>query len=414
MVRMELGILGFELALLGLNKITLILLNYTLSYYLSCLEMNFVDLTYHYLQGMTDPETIVRLHQTNLLYLDHLPPGWRTSVIKFMEQDSRLHDGRSHFYFFTGKKGKTWIPKKTHQFLALAKPDVVLVHGLIFQLQVMALRRQLGKKVKILVQHHGEQPFKGLRKILQRVADRYIDGYLFTSEGNAAEWVRSGQIKSINKVYEVLPGTSDFKPLNKEESRRRCGMTGTPNFLWVGRLNTNKDPETVVKAFLEYTKVNPAARLYMIYQTTEKLREIEALCVNQEAIKLIGQQQHDELQHWYSAADYFITGSHRESCGYALLEAMACGCVPIVTQIPSFMKITGNGKAGFNYAPGNVPQLVSLLSGLRSGNEDPGREVLAHFEKELSLKAVGERIGGIVQQFDVPYPSSKKPVPAYE
>ena len=55
----------------------------------------------------------------------------------------------------------------------------------------------------------------------------------------------------------------------------------------------------------------------------------------------LGRLPHERLAAYYSAADIFVSGSHREGSGYALIEAMACGAIPCVTDIPSFRAITG-------------------------------------------------------------------------
>ena len=43
----------------------------------------------------------------------------------------------------------------------------------------------------------------------------------------------------------------------------------------------------------------------------------------------------------YSAADLFVVGSHHQGSGYALMEACACGAVPVVTAIPTFRLMPG-------------------------------------------------------------------------
>src|ERR1700744_3703350 len=53
------------------------------------------------------------------------------------------------------------------------KPDVVLVQGMIFPLQVILLRAQLGRKVKIIVQNHSEKIDGMRRRWLQRAADPF-------------------------------------------------------------------------------------------------------------------------------------------------------------------------------------------------------------------------------------------------
>ena len=174
-------------------------------------------------------------------------------------------------------------------------------------------------------------------------------------------------------------------------------MSGHFNFLWVGRLNVNKDPMTVLTGFEKYAALNSAARLYMIFgendlleTVQQKIRESELL---NKTVTLAGKVAHPELPDWYSAADYFVSGSHREGGGYALTEAMACGCIPVVTDIPPFMKALGEGKIGYHYHPGNAEELFGVLSSLRQ--EDQQQESLAaqnHFREHLSAKAIAKTL----------------------
>src|SRR5206468_4276990 len=139
-------------------------------------------------------------------------------------------------------------------------------------------------------------------------------------------------------------------PSDKQESKVKLGMLGADNFLWIGRLNANKDPLTVLTAFEKYAIQVPSTKFYIIYQTEELLQQIKDRISKSESLMnfviLVGKKYHNELTDWYSAADFFISGSHSEAAGYALVEAMACGCIPIVTNIPSFNNITEDGKYG--------------------------------------------------------------------
>ena len=61
------------------------------------------------------------------------------------------------------------------------------------------------------------------------------------------------------------------------------------------------------------------------------------------------------MPNYYSAADVFISGSHYEGSGYALIEAMSAGLVPIVTDIPSFRSIAGD--CGERWQPGDARRI---------------------------------------------------------
>jgi hypothetical protein len=43
--------------------------------------------------------------------------------------------------------------------------------------------------------------------------------------------------------------SSIFHTINKDDAKLKTGVEGGQVFLWVGRLNTNKDPINVIKAF---------------------------------------------------------------------------------------------------------------------------------------------------------------------
>ena len=61
---------------------------------------------------------------------------------------------------------------------------------------------------------------------------------------------------------------------------------------------------------------------------------------------------HADMPAWFSAADLFVVGSHHEGSGYALMEACACGAVPVVSDIPTFRLLAGG--AGALWPPGDA------------------------------------------------------------
>ena len=76
-----------------------------------------------------------------------------------------------------------------------------------------------------------------------------------------------------------------------------------------------------------------------------------------------------------------------------MCEAMSCGCIPILTKIPSFMMMTGYGKVGLNFDPGDTHQLCRTLE--RSTTLDLSLErkkVLEHFREELSNEATVDKM----------------------
>jgi glycosyltransferase involved in cell wall biosynthesis len=299
-------------------------------------------------------------------------------------------------HFVNLNTSKTYFPRALNRYVKNLKPDIVFIQGLHFPLQVIQLGWLLNTKVKRIAQHHAEKPFFGLKRYLQRWADRHIDAYLFASKAMGVEWVNKGNLASAQKINEVMEVSSVFYPVDSERAKARTKVTGSPVFLWVGRLNQNKDPLLVVSAFLAFVKEQPAARLYMIYHTGELLTEVKALmagAINKNAIILIGKVPNEELLYWYNSADFIVSGSHYEGSGTAVCEAMSCGCVPVVTDIPSFRMITNNGDCGLLYEAGNEEALLTAL--LQTQQTDIGArraKCLDYFQSNLSFQAIARRI----------------------
>jgi glycosyltransferase involved in cell wall biosynthesis len=93
------------------------------------------------------------------------------------------------------------------------------------------------------------------------------------------------------------------------------------------------------------------------------------------------------------AADLFVLGSHREGSGYSLIEALACGLPPVVTDIPSFRSLTGMGSIGKLWPCGEPHALSEALRSITHRSPaDLRAAVRAHFEQELSFDALGNKL----------------------
>jgi glycosyltransferase involved in cell wall biosynthesis len=264
------------------------------------------------------------------------------------------------------------------------------------------LRCQLPGGVAIIAQHHAERPLKNIRKLIQQVADRYVGAYLFASMPAGRQWVRMGLIRDTHKIREIMEASSTFYPMPRSEARKITQVAGQKVFLWVGRLNTNKDPITVVRAFMAFCASQPGAHLYMIFQTDDLLREVESVLagapVAANAIHLVGAVDHGDLQYWYNSVDYIVSGSHYEGSGIAVCEGMSCGCIPVLTDIPSFRMMTDDGKLGALYPAGDQQALLAALE--KASQLDIALEkakVLERFRRELSFEAIADKIMVVIK-----------------
>jgi glycosyltransferase involved in cell wall biosynthesis len=275
------------------------------------------------------------------------------------------------------------------------EPDVIHIHGLMFPGMVRALRALL-PNTSLVIQDHGGMGPPGRIEQIRHPGWRNLDeadAWSFTAREHADPWRAAGVLRR-SRVIEVLEASTRLTPVARATALELTAMHARPVLLWVGRLNENKDPLTVLDgldvAFADF----PEARLWMIYSdaTLEAAVrvQIERSPVLRERVVLAGRVPHAQLAAYYSAADIFVSGSHCEGSGYALIEAMACGVIPCVTDIPSFRAITG--ECGARWHVGDGRALAGALSGvIHLDREAERRRAMERFDRHLSWPAVAAR-----------------------
>ncbi|MGH8230842.1 MAG: glycosyltransferase family 4 protein, partial [Steroidobacteraceae bacterium] len=203
--------------------------------------------------------------------------------------------------------------------------------------------------------------------------------------------------------YEVPEGTCHFIPGDQDQARTATGLHGDPCVLWVGHLNENKDPLTVLDGVSAACERLPGLRLWCYFGSAPLLRLVQQR-IDQDrrlsaCVRLMGQAPREHIQQAMRSADLFVLGSHRESCGYALIEAMACGVAPVVTDIPAFRALTGDASVGALWPCGDARSLAdALVSTWAEMDLNLRGSVRAHFERELSVAAVGRKLSWIYRK----------------
>jgi len=357
--------------------------------------MNFVFVSYNPDPGFDSPERWLERISVYSGVLQQLAKNHTVTRVKPVDLNATKIQGGVTYRFVNCSPKSLRFAVKLNRVVKNLKPDVVVVHGLHNPLQVLQLRWQLPKGVRIIAQNHAEKPARGIRKLLQRIADRYIGAYLFASREMGMDWVNRGNLASAKNIHEVMEVSSTFYPVDRSLAQVKTRATGKPIFLWVGRLDQNKDPLNVINAFLRYADLCPGARLYMIYHTEELLGNIQHLLnkhPNGSMVTMVGKIAHNQLLYWYNSADFIISGSHYEGSGTAVCEAMSCGCVPTFTDIFSFRMMTDNGMTGLLYEAGNQQQLFTTLVKSEQLDMPTEREkALAFFKSTLSFQAIARR-----------------------
>jgi glycosyltransferase involved in cell wall biosynthesis len=322
------------------------------------------------------------------------------SVVQLFNKDCAFKkDGIQYYFIDDGGKGSLGVLSKNGkvlQKLKKIKADVIHLHNL----RQLRMNREIAKfsNAKVIVQNHGEEPFKW-GEYFQKYFLSKIDRFLFAAEGQEKSWLKKGIIKS-KKVRFVMEGSSYIE----EGKAKRASIDEQQNFIWTGNLDKNKDPLTVLSALNDIFQRLANPNLDMIYKNEQLLLEVKSYIEESPGLKnrvnLIGYIDQRDLEEYYKKAHYFVQGSAKEGSGFSILEAMSVGTVPIITDIPSFRKLTDNGKVGALFQHGSSRSFIDKSSELIFDKDWKKESVRTHdyFQNNFSFSKIASNLLDIYQE----------------
>lgn len=164
---------------------------------------------------------------------------------------------------------------------------------------------------------------------------------------------------------------SMFTPVDESKKREmKKGLSIENDSIvvsWVGRLVPLKDPITFVKslAFLRRASPEMERRLCPVIvgegpldSTVRRFSETEKL-----SLRIIPQLPFNDLLSLYQISDLYVSSSVGEPFGLSLLEAIACGCCPLVTSAGAHLEIVPEDYDAL-FDAGDYRGLASQLAAL--------------------------------------------------
>ncbi|MFQ5603401.1 MAG: glycosyltransferase family 4 protein, partial [bacterium] len=193
------------------------------------------------------------------------------------------------------------------------------------------------------------------RRFMYRWTARKADAIISNSTSQTQDLKRflNYEESKIKLVYEAIDHQT-FRPASSADLKKnkqylkKLGIH-SPFILFVSSLYKYKNAETLIEAFAgienrKYLLVivgYPREKAYF-----ERLKNLVSKLNLTEKVIFTGGVSHDETAIFYQSAELFVYPSKYETFGLTVLEAMACGCPVITSNVSSMPEIAG-GAAWF-------------------------------------------------------------------
>jgi len=177
---------------------------------------------------------------------------------------------------------------------------------------------------------------------------------------------------SKKKLHVTRCGGIDLTKFNcnedKSEIRNSLGFSNYPKLVLSPRnITTNAyNIDKIIKAIPRV--INQLKEVLFVFiwhaQNSDRenmLRDLILKLGIQENVKIVGSVTHDKIVLYHKASDIMVSVSQYDSGPVALQEAMACGDVPVISDLPSVREWITDDWNGILVDPNNVDQIADSI-----------------------------------------------------
>lgn len=173
--------------------------------------------------------------------------------------------------------------------------------------------------------------------------------------------------RAYHKDLIFIPNGAEIENGGSLDTLRTFGLRPGHYILAVSRLVPHKGLHYLAKAFMELEdtgKLPNNLKLVLVgtqSNTPEYERYLRTLTAGRMNVLLVGERRGKELDTLFRYARCFVQPSEDEGLSMALLEAMAYGLLPIVSDIPANLEAIAGG-AGVSFISKDVEDLKQVLA----------------------------------------------------
>jgi len=286
----------------------------------------------------------------------------------------------------------------------LKECDIIISHSFPMSMIGAQINKEHG--IPHIYIHHGYcasilNPLWKMWVEVCKICDKHA--FLHTSKVlSVSKYVQEQLKKQFCQESYVLYNGVDidkFNPKNRDlEIKEKIGIReDAPFFFSVGNIMPAKGTEYIIKAFRQYKKIRPDAKLVIAGQIIDKTYFKKCKRLADESISFVGFLPSDLLLKFYATADVFVTGTLWEGFNLPLLEAQASGTPVVAFNHCSHPEVVKNKETGYLTKPLDISDMVKGFEEAYSNSEELSKNA-REWAKKFSLETYAENLNMYIRQ----------------
>ncbi len=291
-------------------------------------------------------------------YAESLSPDIRLVVLN-QPQWGKLHTALYRYLPFRRIKRVFLSALPLTHYLQVRQPDILVSCGNRVHLTAAIAWRSSGKRMPLILRATNllsgnlnlwaplrltlDLSLRGLSRFVCRPGTHTVA----VSDGVAEEVVRLANRprEAINTVFEPVIDDAVAEKANAPLVHPWFEPGQPPVLLAVGKLRSQKDYPTLIRAFAQVRNRRPVRLVILGSGSVPGLQDLIAAHGVESDVCLFGYAENPYA--WMARASMFVLSSAWEGLGCVLIEALACGCPVVSTNCPSGpSEILDKGKYG--------------------------------------------------------------------
>lgn len=310
---------------------------------------------------------------------------------------------------------KFWLPKFWKMFFSLFKKDYDAIFSItmFFHSAMLALLySKIKRKPWIHIEHASNYTqndsflIKTAARIYTDILGRIIlifSNLNIAPSQSAAKFIARFTKKPSTVIYRGMPFSEIEK--NQSDTILKEKFKNKKIITYVGRLISGKGIIDLVNAISLIKHEDFILLIVGDGQEEEKLKKLIEKSGIKNKIEFLGAKNFNEVLSIMKISDIFVNPSHNEGLPTTVLEASACSCAIVATDVGGTKEIVTDKKSAILIEPKNIGVLATSIERLLKNDferislsKHAKEEVLERFNWEKSVNAYIDNINSLINK----------------